>query len=207
MIGLFRRHPLIIGILCALLALLFLYLGIEQYKLTINMPEKPEIMTIQEVKEKIQSESIKLWVELADGFIDCESIEYWEGRHNFVFVTRWTTVLVVSNDYSVVLQTSFSESPTCKEMISKPLIGVVSKNRENIDAEIWQKNMNGIQKYSGATLFDYCTNCTTDKEKSLVWELILFSLVWLLIFIGSVIYQIYLWKNEDKEKKEREAKI
>ncbi len=169
MISLYRKFPAVMGTLCLLLSMFFLYLGAQQYQLSKDLPGAPEKLTMAEIRRRMTDNPVDIWAEVLDGYVDCDSLENWKATTNYFFVTKYTTLLITNFDGTVVLDGSVSEWPACEAIRSQPIVGIVSKMTASIATEIWQKNMNNIRQYPQAFVMDFCNGCTPSKKLDTVW--------------------------------------
>jgi len=169
MVWLFKKFPAVMGTLCLFLSIFFLYLAVDQYQLSRDLPGAPEKLTMAEIRQRMMNNPVDIWAEVLDGYVDCDSLETWKATTNYFFVQKYSTLLIANFDGTVVLDGSVHDWPACEDILSRPVVGIVSKEKASIATEIWEKNMNNIQKYPQAFVMDFCNDCTPSKKRDVVW--------------------------------------
>jgi hypothetical protein len=169
MISLYRKFPAVMGTLSLFLSMVFLYLSAQQYQLSKDLPGAPEKLTMAEIRRRMMDNPVDIWAEVLDGTVDCASLETWKATTNYFFVQKYTTLLIANFDGTVVLDGSVHDWPACEEILSRPVVGIVSKQTASIATEVWEKNMNNIQQYPQAFVMDFCNDCTPSKKLDVVW--------------------------------------
>ena len=196
MVSLFRRFPGVMGVLSLAVAVLCLNFTIKQMSLERDLHKAPEKLTLAEIQQRMTNSPAKIWAEVLDGYVDCDSAENWKATTNLIFVTRYTTVLITNYDQTVVLRGSFQEWPACEEMQSQPVIGIVSRETASIATEVWEKNRNNIRSYPGAFVLSFCTNCTPSSLQEMTWIFLGFSALFFLIFLAGIAMEVERYRKK-----------
>ncbi len=200
MISLYRKFPAVMGTLCLLLSMLFLYLALEQYRVSKDLPGAPEKLTMAEIRQRLVNSPSDIWAEVLDGYVDCGSLENWKATTNYFFVSRYTTLLITNFDGTVVLDGSVHEWPACEEILSRPVVGIVSRQSASIATEVWEKNMNNIRQYPQAYVMDFCNGCTPSKKLDTVWIGAGLSAVFFAFFAVGIKMELDRYKKRVAEK-------
>ncbi len=200
MIFLYRKFPAVMGTLCLLLSMLFLYLALEQYRVSKDLPGAPEKLTMAEIRQRLMNSPSDIWAEVLDGYVDCGSLENWKATTNYFFVTKYTTLLITNFDGTVVLDGSVDEWPACEAILSRPVVGIVSKQAASIATEVWEKNMNNIRQYPQAFVMDFCNACTPSKKLDTVWIGAGLSAVFFAFFAVGIKMELDRYKKRVTEK-------
>ncbi|MBN2086212.1 MAG: hypothetical protein JW748_13415 [Anaerolineales bacterium] len=187
MIWLFKKFPAVMGALCLLLSMSFLYLALQQFQLSKDLPGAPERLTMAEIRRRLTDNPADIWAEVLDGHVDCNSLENWKATTNYFFVDKYTSLLIANFDGTIVLRGSVKEWPACEAILSRPLVGIVSRDTAPIATEVWEKNMNNIRQYPRAYVMSFCNGCTPFKKFEVVWIGIGLSAVFFIIF-GAGMY-------------------
>jgi hypothetical protein len=195
MISLYRKFPAVIGILCLFLSIVFLYFAVEQLRVSKDLPGEPEKLTLAEIKQRMTDNPVDIWAEVLDGSVDCNSLEQWKATTNYFFVHLYTTLLITNFDGTVVLKGSVDEWPACEAIISRPVVGIVSKDTASIATEVWEKNMNNIRQYPQAYLMDFCSACTPSKKLGDVWIGFGLSAVFFILFAAGITMEVDRYKK------------
>ena len=169
MISLYRKFPAVMGVLSLLFSMLVLNFAVEQLRVSKDLPGAPEKLTLAKIRQRMMNNPVDIWAEVLDGYVDCNSLEYWKATTNFIFVDKYTTLLIANYDGTVVLSGSVGEWPACEAITSQPIIGIISKEKPSIATEAWKKNMNNIQEYPQAYVMRFCNACTPAKKLGDVW--------------------------------------
>ena len=196
MVSLFRRFPGVMGVLSLALSAVFLYFSVNQMSLERDLTNAPEKLTLAEIRQRMTESPSKIWVEVLDGYVDCGSAEQWKATENFIFVTKYTTVLIANYDGTVVLRGSFKEWPACGEMRSQPLTGIVSRESASIATEVWEKDMNKIRDYPGAFVLSFCIHCTPSSLQETALVYLGLSAVMFFIFLVGIIKEVERYRKK-----------
>jgi hypothetical protein len=195
MISLFRKFPAVMGTLCLFLSMVFLYLEVEQFRVSKDLPAQPEKLTLAEIKQRMTDNPVDIWAEVLDGSVDCNSLEQWKATTNYFFVHLYTTLLITNFDGTVVLKGSVDEWPACEAIISQPVVGIVSKDTASIATEAWEKNLNNIRQYPQAYVMDFCNDCTPSKKLGDVWIGFGLGAVFFTFFVVGIAMEVDRYKK------------
>ncbi len=204
MISLYRKFPAVMGTLCLVIAGIFLYFSMKQYRASKDLPAQPEKMALVEIRHRMEGNPVDIWAEVVDGTVDCRSIEQWQATTNYFFVDKYSTFLLVDSDNAVVLRGTVDGWPDCSAVKSQlPLTGIVSLETASNATEVWEKNYNNIRLYPQAYVLSFCSGCTPAKQMQTVWIGIGLAVV----FSGLFVLGVYMefdrhWKASEKSAKE-----
>ncbi len=200
MIGLYRKYPAVMGTVCLLFSMLVLYFSVEQFQASKDLSGAPEKLTMAEIRQRMTDHPVDIWAEVLDGYVDCGSLENWKATTNFFFVHTYTTLLIADFDGGVVLRGSVDEWPACEAILSRPIVGIVSKESASIATEVWQKNSNNIQQYPQAYVMSFCNGCTPAKKMENVWIGTGLSAVFFAFFAVGIKMELDRYKKRVAEK-------
>ena len=200
MISLYRKFPAVMGTLCLFLSMVFLYLAVQQFQLSKGLPGAPEKLTMAEIRRRMTDNPVDIWAVVLDGTVDCDSLETWKATTNYFFVQKYTTLLIANFDGTVVLDGSVHDWPACEAILSRPVVGIVSKQTASIATEVWEKNMNNIQQYPQAFVMDFCNDCTPSKKLDTVWIGAGLSAVFFALFIAGIKIELDRYKKRVAER-------
>jgi hypothetical protein len=186
--------------LFALLTLFSLYEGIKEAQSINSITQYAEKLSFEEISKRMSQGSNNLNVELIDGKIDCTSLSYLETTYAFVIKEYTAYILITSNDNSIVLYSFYKGTPSCEEIGTMPVRGIVMKMEEAARAGMYKTNLLGIRKYPDALLFRFCGGCTKESQNTKIYIMFGFSAFTFLGFLFSLYYQWRKWSEEEKVK-------
>jgi hypothetical protein len=195
MVSLFKKFPAVMGVLSLLLSMAILYLAVEQFQVSQDLPEQPEKLTMAEIRQRMMNHPVDIWADVLDGYVDCHSIENWKATTNFFFVNKYTTLLITNFDGTVILRGSVKDWPACDVIRSQPMTGIISKDRASMETEVWKKNSNNIQQYPEAYVMYFCGACTPSKKLQDAWLEFGLSAVFFIIFVAGIAMEIGRYKK------------
>jgi hypothetical protein len=133
MIPLFRKFPAGMGTLCLFMSIVFLYLALEQYTVSRDLPKQPEKPTLAEIQHRMTANPVDIWAEVMEGCVDCGSIETWKATTNFFIVDKYSTLLITDYEGKIVLRGTVDDWPDCDAIVSRlPMTGIVSQDKPSI---------------------------------------------------------------------------
>jgi hypothetical protein len=148
------------GILFAIFSLFSLYGGFEEAQSTNALTQYAEKLSMAEIGQRMNQGSNELNVELIDGKIDCSSLNYLETTYALLIKEYTADVLISNNDNKIVLFSYFKGTPSCDEIVSKPIVGIITKMEEAAKVGMYKTNLLGIRNYPDALILRFCGGCT-----------------------------------------------
>jgi len=197
--GLLIRYPILMAILFAIFSLFSLYEGFNESQSTNVLVDHPEKLSMAEIGRRMNQGGSELNVELMDGKIDCNSLNYLETTYALVVKEYTAYVLISSADKSIVLYSFYKGTPSCDEIGSKPIIGIVMKMEDAAKVGMYKTNLMGIRNYPDAVLLRFCGGCTKASENQTNY---LYYGVGAFTFLGFIFSMYYQWKKWSEEGKE-----
>jgi hypothetical protein len=173
MIGLLYKYP-VLGLAFVCLGAYFAWVNAQSY---FNLPDAPEKLTLAEIAERLADQK-ELWVEIQDGQLDCNSLNYYyyENTEN-----KFTEALLVDDKHRIIVFVSHSGYVSCSDFMAEPFVGIISRYRSDWLADKMAQNDLGIQQYSGGLFLDWERGANPPQRlHSTIWGLLMaaFGLTW-----------------------------
>jgi hypothetical protein len=197
---LFLRYPILMAISFGIVFLFAINTSLEELISVHNLSQTHESLSLAEIGRRMNQGSNELNVEIGDGQIVCSRLSYLETTYALVYKEYTAYTLITNTDHSIVLFAYYKGTPSCEELGSSPIAGIVLKMEDAAKAGMYKTNLMGIREYPNAEIFRFCGNCTKESKNTNVLLYFGFSAVLLLGFIFSLYFQWKKWTEEEKTK-------
>jgi hypothetical protein len=173
--------------------------GMQELNSAKNLAQNSEVLSLAEISQRMNLGIDQLHVELRDGEIDCSTLSYLEITYAFVSKEYTASLLISNREKNIVLYTVFEGTPSCDEIKTNPITGIVTKFEPEAIQGMYKTNIMGIRRFQNAQIFRLCGSCTKESKNSDALLSFGLAALFFLGFIFSLYYQWKLWSAEDRQ--------